>query len=194
MLAAGLAMTLSGCGGLLHSDLPPETTYWLEPSPGDAPHSPAVAALRVEVHGTPGFESDRLLVQGPGPVMRRYANARWADTVPRVVLAFVRADLPARETVTRTMTGSSGTDDTGLLVLEVRAFNARHTGPDTAPSVELELRGYLRCRDADVPLHYREQSSAADNRLHAVVAAFQRNLDTVMGEIAADVASACSDS
>jgi len=127
------AVLLSGCGGMLSSDQPPEHVYWLEPASlrlGEA-STPALPDLIVVVDTIPGLDTDRILVKGPGARMNHYAGARWPDHLPEVLTAIVRLSLESTGRFRRISTASQANDDEWLLDLELREFFAVAIAADT---------------------------------------------------------------
>ena len=188
-----LAVTLSGCGGMLTSDEPPEHVYWLEAATlqlGVAPME-GLPKLSVVVHTIPGLDTDRILVKGPGARMNYYAGARWPDHLPEVVTAIVRLSLESSGRFSRVSNRSPAKSDEWLLELEVREFFAVATTAESAPQVNVHLAGHLNCGFGATAISATAKVLAQDNRLSMIVAAFQSAMNKALISLGGQLETRC---
>ena len=185
LAAAGVC---HGCASLLTSDLPAETVYWLA-APSLERTEPTRASISVHITAAPGLDTDRLLVRGPGPTLRNYAGARWADNIPEVMATLVRTALEDSGQFER-VAASGGTDS--VLELEIRAFFAVIESEQTPPAVEVEIRGYLECAGATLPILIVERTQATQNTLTEIVIGFQRAVNGGVLELVDRSTRGCS--
>jgi len=169
------AAILSGCGGMLTSDQPPEHVYWLEAASlrlGEIA-TEGSPDLIVVVDTVPGLDTDRILVKGPGARLNYYAGARWPDHLPEVLTATVRLSLESSGRFGRVSSGTRITTSDWLLELELREFFAVVSAADTSPEVHVQLVGHLNCGFGDTSVSAKTTALAQENNLSRIVAAFQ---------------------
>jgi len=188
-----LTVTLSGCGGLLTSDEPPEHVYWLEATTlrlGEVP-TESLPKLLVVVHTIPGLDTDRILVKGPGARMNHYAGARWPDHLPEVVTATVRLSLESSGRFSRVSSRSQIKGDEWLLELELREFFAVATTADSPPQVHVQLVGHLKCGFGDAAISATAVVPAKENKLSEIVAAFQSATNKALVSLGEQLETGC---
>lgn len=189
-LAPGAAV-LSGCGGLFESKLSAPQAYVLRlPGGSTAPPSATETAggsLRVQrPEAGPGLNTDRIaLIRSEGR-FDVYAASRWAAPAPDLLESVLVDSLRA--------TGQFSTvlDDAAPFVPEydlrvtMRRFEADYTGGGGPPTVHVVLDCTLgRARDRRLLSSFTAQGSApaAQDRLGAVVAAFENATGSAMSEL-----------
>lgn len=188
-IAGLLALTLSGCITLLPKSKPSQLYRFGVPTAAAAGAPLTVGAISVfRANGAFPREAagDRMLTI-TGEHAAYIADARWV--APAEVL-FDQAVADAFEAqpgrVRLVGRGGPGRADAALR-LDVRNFEARY-GQGSAPAVHVRIRAVLvrgqnrsqaieQIFDADVP--------ADENRVTAIVAAYNQALDKVLGEIVA---------
>lgn len=188
-----LTSALTGCGGLLTTDQPPEHVYWLdavnlqlgEPPTGDLPD------LVVTVQAIPGLDTDRILVRGPGARLNQYAGARWPDHLPEVVTVAVRLSLESSGRFNRVSSSSQISRDEWTLDLELREFFAVITTAGTPPQVHVKLAGHLNCGSGDTVVSTATTAAAEEDRLSEIVAAFQGATDKALVGLGAQLETRC---
>jgi cholesterol transport system auxiliary component len=183
--AGGLALALSGCISLLPSSKPAQL-YRFSLPPAPAPAAPA-DAVRV-FHG-PGFfqresAGDRILTV-TGERAAYVAQARWV--APAEVLfdeAMTNAFEASGGRARLVWRGEPAHSDFALRV-DVRNFETDYSGD--APSVLVRVRAII-ARSDRTPVAERvfeARAPAAENRLSAIVAAYDQALAKVLGEMVA---------
>jgi ABC-type uncharacterized transport system auxiliary subunit len=188
-----LAVTISGCGGMLTSNEPPEHVYWLEAATlqfGEAP-TEGLTELLVAVHTVPGLDTDRILVKGPGARMNHYAGARWPDHLPEVMTATVRLSLESSGRFSRVSSRSQIKGDEWLLELELREFFAVANTADSPPQVHVQLVGHLNCGTGDIAISATATVPAQENKLSKIVAAFQSATNNVLISLGRQLETRC---
>ena len=187
------AVSLSGCGGLLTSDQPPERVYWLEAEGLQlgAASTENLPALIVTVDAVPGLDTDRILVMEPNARLNHYAGARWADHLPEVLTATVRLALESSGRFSRVSSGTRINGSEWLLELELRKFFAVATAPDTPPQVHVQLAGQLNCGVASTAVSAAATTRAQENSLSRIVAAFQDATDEALISLSRQLVSSC---
>lgn len=187
-----LSVLLTGCGSILTSDQPAEQVYWLEPQDLSTRSIGPASASRLSVTLTvvPGLDTDRILVKGPGPVMSHYAGARWPDSLPDVIESLIERSLESTGLFSRV--GSRSTESE--IRLEVREFFAVARGDGSAPTVQVHVEGSVECHAKSGALSARATNIATANRLGAIVVAYQRTFDDVVGELAEQLQRRCDGS
>ncbi len=187
------ASTLSGCGGMLTSDQPPEHVYWLEAASlrlGEA-STDSLPDLIVAVDTVPGLDTDRILVKEPGARLNYYAGARWPDHLPEVLTAMVRLSLESSGRFSRVSSGTQVKGNEWLLELELREFFAVATATDAPPLVHVHLAGYLNCGVVDAAVSATARTSALENDLSRIVAAFQSATNEALIDLGRQLVSVC---
>ena len=187
------AVTLLGCSGMLTSDEPPEHAYWLEAPTLDlgAAATERLPELIVMVDTMPGLDTDRILVKGPGARMNYYAGGRWTDHLPEVVTAMVRLSLESSGRFSRVSNRSQNKSSEWLLELEVREFFAVVTTADSPPQIHVQLAGHLNCGSSDIVVNATAKSPAQENKLSAIVAAFQSATNSALMSLGAQLETSC---
>lgn len=187
------ATTLSGCGGMLTSDQPPEHVYWLEAASlrlGEA-SAESLPDLIVVVDTVPGLDTDRILVKGPGARLNHYAGARWPDHLPEVLTAMVRLSLESSGRFSRVSSGTQIQGDEWLLELELREFFAVAIAADRPPQVHVHLVGHLNCGVGDTAVSATARTPARENSLSKIVAAFQSATNEALISLGRQLVSSC---
>ena len=184
----GLAL-LSGCGSLLGGRESAPVTYVLRPT---------VAAVAVPGAGTkslqvqrvvvaPGYARDEILRTEPDRRLGQYASSRWPDALPSVVerLAVDAARGSGAWSVVHD--AAAPLPATELLRLTVRCFDAEYTVEGRAPTVRVVIDATVSRRlDRTLLSAFTVETSAqaADDRMSAIVAAFDEAAGEAMDRIA----------
>jgi cholesterol transport system auxiliary component len=185
---------LSGCTGLFHSTAQPEQTYYLRAAPAPAAAATAMtASLRLAHPGAdPGFDSSHIMLVQADHRLDFYAASRWAGPVPDVIEAL------AVETLRTSGAWASVQDSTSpfpadyLLQVTVRRFEADYTAA-ALPEVHVLFDCIIGRRDGrEVVATFSASGTAAasENRLSAVVAAFQQASAAALVSLAQQAAQA----
>lgn len=188
---ACLGLALSGCISLFPKSKPAQLYRFGQTATAEAPAtSPArtVSVLRANAFFPREAAGDRILTVTGGKTAY-IADARWV--APAQVLfdeAVLRTFDRAAGHVRLLSRGEPGTP-TYQLRLDVRTFETRYdAGPEGAPTVVIELRGALT-RSQDTSLvdakPFTASVRAGDNRVGAIVEAYDQALADVLGKAAA---------
>jgi ABC-type uncharacterized transport system auxiliary subunit len=179
-----VAVAFSGCGGL-RSDAAPDRIYVLNTA---TPSASAVAVPGVLIVPRPvvqpGLDTDRIALTRNGNELDYYAASRWGAPLPQVLGAFaVRSMAGGFATVAGNERGV-GSGDFELL-LTARHFEAVHEDGG-APVVRVTLECLLV---ATVPRRVlgscdaEAREPAAENRMVAIVQAYERAAQRALTEV-----------
>lgn len=187
LLAAGMLMLLEGCGGL-RSSAEPDRLYVLNvavPATGAQPATRGVLIVpRPAVQ--PGLDTDRIALTRRGNEFDYYAASRWSGTLSQVLGAFAVQSLAGSFATVTSAERGAGPGDFELL-LTVRHFEAEY-GAQAAPVIHVAIdcllvasapRRVLGSCNADV------REPAAENRMAAIVAAFERATQQALEQVRA---------
>lgn len=206
-----MVLLVAGCSGGLHSDAPPGQIYILRAAPSvtdDAAarvsREPAVAALPGPAPGSPtlqlsrpsanpGLATDRIVIVQSDRRLDYYAGSRWAAALPDVVgtLAIDTLRASGNWAAVQDSTGPLASDY--LLHVGIRRFEADYTGAGAAPRIYVTLDCTLTRRaDRELLTSFAAEgvADAAENRLAAVVAAFDKAANAAVAEVVARSAAA----
>jgi cholesterol transport system auxiliary component len=199
LLIGVLAATFTACtGSFFKSNQPPPSTYLLSVTPQPAPGGVAIpldlTVLTPRVRT--GLNTDRIVALYPDGKLDYFAGARWSGPLDEVVQDLALQAFRGRF---RNVGTDTSAFNTGYwLEVEVVDFQAEYAGarPGAGPTVDVHLlarvgnagdRRMLGHFDADA----RQQ--AADNRLSAVVAAYDDAANRALGEIVAQTTQTLQD-
>lgn len=206
--ATSLALLLlGGCtSGLLQSDAEAPDTFRLAiaaaPAATPASPMPAPAGLAIAVarpRAATAIDTDRIAVQSAGNRFEYYAAARWAESAPQMLQQNLVSALAATAQFGGgVMTAPARVPTELLLDVELRRFEAVTAGADAAasgaaPVVHVQVQASLvDSRRATRVASFVSEASvpAAENRLLAVVAAFDSANAQVVNDVAARVQAA----
>jgi cholesterol transport system auxiliary component len=140
-----------------------------------------------------GLESDRVAALYPDRRLDYFADARWSGPLDRVI-DDLAVQTFLRQANLRNVSADSSAFASGYwLEIEVLDFQAEYAAAAEAPTVNVRVVARLGSgRDRRVLARFEASSrqSATDNRLTAIIAAYERAADATLEEIAADVAGA----
>lgn len=193
-LLIGLVL-LAGCSSLFGGRESAPVTYVLRP---------AVTAVAVPGAGTkslqvqrvvvaPGYARDEILRTEPDRRLGQYASSRWPDVLPAVVerLAVDAARGSGAWSVVHD--AAAPLPATELLRLTVRRFDAEYTVAGRAPTVRVVIDATVSRRiDRTLLSAFTVETSAqaADDRMSAIVVAFDEAAGVAMDRIARQAAAA----
>jgi cholesterol transport system auxiliary component len=189
LLGAALAVAVGACTGSFFKSSAPATSTYLLSVKGEAqagavaiPADLTVLMPRVRT----GLDNDRIAALYPDRRLDYYAAARWSGPLDEVVQDLALQAFHGR--FRNVGTDTSAFNGGYWLEIEVVDFQAEYTGsaPDAGPTVHVHLlarvgtggdRRVLGEFEADA------RQSAAQNRLAAVVAAYEAAARQAFGEI-----------
>lgn len=204
-----LALLLTGCAGnLLRSDAKAPDTFRLDfvaaNAAATASATSANAGFAIAVarpRAAAAIDTDRIAVHSAGNRFDYYLDARWAESAPQMLQQNLVGALAATgQFGGGVMTAPARMPTELLLDVELRRFEAVATGPDAAssgaaPVVHVQVQASLldQRRTARVTSFISEAVvPASENRLSAVIAAFDRANAQVVNDIAARVQAAAT--
>jgi cholesterol transport system auxiliary component len=169
---------LTGCvGDILQSKVQEPQTYVLHT--GDAGSAQIAYPLQLSIalpSAAPGLDTTRIAVLRNNNQLDYYFGARWGSTAPQVVQSFLVSLLYNQQGYKGVAAEGARIDADYLLELELRDFQAEYTSENSNPVVRVQLIGALiniKSRKAVATVKGAASVTAHDNKLSAVVAAFQ---------------------
>lgn len=198
---AALPLALSGCtGSLFKSKEPPQAVYLLTVAPASegapasagAPIPVDLTVLRPQVRR--GLDSTLIAALYPDRRLDHFAGAHWSGPLDEVLQDLAVQAFRADARVRNVHTDASAFGTGYWLEMDVADFQAEYSSPEAAgnlgpPTVHVRLvarlgtsgdRHVLGQFEADV------REPAADNRLTAIVDAYNRAASAALGSIVAE--------
>jgi cholesterol transport system auxiliary component len=190
-LAAGVLLVSAGCSGF-HSHEPATQVYTLDPQFTQAPPAAAsTATLQVlRPEAAPGLDTERIALRRSSQRLDYYAASRWPAPAPEFLQSLAIEALRASGKFRSVQADSATFASDLVLQIEIRRFQAEYAG-DGAPVVHVQLVATLgRRKDRAITSSVSADSSvaAAENRMQAVVAAFQSATTAALADLAARLA------
>ena len=203
MLLALLGVTLAACAGsLFKNKAAPPTMYMLSATRktpaadpgGDQPPGDKVAAdvavLRPRVRA--GLDTDRIAALYPDRRMDYFADVRWSGPLDEVLQDLAVQEFHVDLKVSNVSGDASVFASAYWLEIEVMAFQAEYTAAGGPPTVHVHFQARLgNSGDRHVLARFEPdvREAAADNRMGAIVDAYNRAADRALSDIAAGVAA-----
>lgn len=197
-------LALGGCSGLLTSRSASPVTYVLRPviaadvaSSGASVSTAATApssARSVQVQRVavaPGYARDEVLLTQPDRRLDVYAASRWPDALPVVVERLVVDALRQHGAWSVVHDAAAPFAADLLLRVTVRRFDAEYPAAGAPPTVRVVLDATLARRgDRAVLASFTAEASsaAAEDRMSAIVAAFERAAGAALSQVAGTAA------
>jgi ABC-type uncharacterized transport system auxiliary subunit len=188
LLILSASLALCACSGVFESDLAAPQAYVLRLPPAPLPEANAsvgkVVVQRPEA--SPGLESERIALLRSDHRFDFYAASRWAAPAPDVIGSVMIDTLRATGTFSAVLDDSAPFAARYSLRCTMRRFEADYTKARGAPTVFVVLDCTLgRRRDRELLASFTAQGSAiaAEDRLNAVVAAFESATAAAMAEL-----------
>lgn len=186
VLAAGaVALSLAGCISLFPKAKPAQLYRFGVDTP------PAAAAPRKTtiVKGIVDFEraaaSDRILTSD-GDTVAYIADARWVAGAPVLFDEALERAFQNTPSAPLLVGRARGTLDTLVLALDVSTFETRYTG-GASPTVVIEMKADLvrpGTRETVAEKVFRIEKPASDNRVSAIVQAYDAAVSQVLNDLA----------
>jgi ABC-type uncharacterized transport system auxiliary subunit len=189
-------LLLSGCGSLFDSTQPSPQAYVLRlPPPPESegtrgPHG-SVRVQRPEPG--PGLDSERIVLLRSGRRFDFYAATRWAAPAPDLLESVMVDQLRASEMFSAVLDDASPYAPDYDLRCTLTRFESDYNGGGHAPDAKVELDCTLgRHRDRTLLAIFTIEGSAAakEDRLPAVVMAFEEATNGAMGALRHHLAGA----
>jgi cholesterol transport system auxiliary component len=192
-------LSLSGCGGLFESKLDAPQTYVLRLPPtasvNAAGAQPLGSVLVQRPETSPGLNSDLIALLRSDRRFDYFSATRWAAPLPDVAESVIVDALRGTGAFSAVMDDTSPFAPNYNLRVTLRRFEADYTAGDAAPTVHVILDCTLgRHRDRALMGSFTAQGSvrASEDRITAVVAAFEAATATAMAELTRATTSALS--
>ena len=187
---------LSGCGSLLETTIPAPQAYVLRLPARSAAATPAPTGGSVRVQrpeAGPGLESDRIALLRSDQRFDFYAAARWAAPAPDIVASVLVDQLRGSGMFSAVFDDSAPYLPRFNLRCGLSRFESDYTPGGGAPTVQVALDcTFGRSRDRTLLGNFtaRGSAKASDDKLGAVVAAFETATAAAVGELEKNIAEA----
>jgi cholesterol transport system auxiliary component len=202
-MALPLVMVLlTACAGsLFKNKAAPPTMYLLSATPKSSAADPAkttpapldVAVLKLRVRA--GLDTDRIAALYPDRRMDYFAGVRWSGPLDEVLQDLAVQEFHSNPGLRNVSADSSVFASPYWLEIEVADFQAEYAAAGLAPTVHVHLLARVgNSGDRHVLGRFEPDihEAAADNRMTAIVDAYNRAADKAFAEIAAGTAQALS--
>lgn len=187
------ALACGGCGSLLETKLPANTSYVLAPAPassaGVARSDADLSIGRPDL--APGLDTERIAVL-KGRQLDYYRAAQWGGRAAEVVQTLLVDSFEDQQLFRSVTAEQSRVASEYVLDITVRDFQAEYASDNDAPTAHVTILGRLiRVTDRQLVDTFAAtaQSRASDNRLTAVAAAFETAAHKVVLELAQKTAA-----
>ena len=192
------SIALAACAGsLFQSKAPPPAVYLLSVSaaPGGAELPVDLAVLKPRVQT--GLDTDLIAALYPDRRLDYFAGARWSGRLDEMVQDLALQAFRVRANLRNIHAGMAAAGDGYRLEIDVADFQAEYSAnlgaPDmAAPTIHLRLWGRVGGSDRRVLGRFEAdvRQPASENRLAAIIAAYEAAADTAMAKIVGDTAAA----
>src|SRR5690349_20365217 len=184
-----VALAFNGCSGVFESDLAAPQAYVLRlpPSTASAAAGTAGSVLVQRPEAGPGLDSERIALLRSEQRFDFYAASRWAAPAPILMESLMIDAVRGSGSFTAVLDDSAPFAPRFNLRCALRRFEADYTRGGRAPTVFVALDCTLgRHRDRGLLGTFTAQGSAvaSEDRLNAVVAAFEVATTAAMTELA----------
>jgi cholesterol transport system auxiliary component len=188
-------LTVAACGGLFQTKARPPTLYLLSATsqPPAATATPPIAAdlAVLKPRARAGLDTDRIAAVYPDRHLDYYADVRWSGPLDQVVQDLAIQEFHSIGGLRNVSADVSAFSSAYWLELEVTDFQAEYSAADGAPVIHVRLTARLG-NSANRRVLGRFESDirqpASDNRMSAIVDAFNRAADQALAEIVAGAA------
>jgi cholesterol transport system auxiliary component len=199
-LALCLSLALAGCGGLFHSSLQPDQVYILRAAPISAGPATQPVAASVRINrptANPGLDSSQVVLVQSDRRMSFFAMSRWASPPANLVEMLAVEKLRGSGTWQSVADSGSAFPSDYVVLITVRRFEADYTGGGVAPEVHVVLDCIVGKREGrEVIASFLAEASvkASENRMSAVVPAFESATNAALDSLATRTAQAVRES
>jgi cholesterol transport system auxiliary component len=182
-------MLITGCAGGLRSTAPATQSYILRATPAPASGDTVSTGMSLQIARLttdPGLGSDRIVLVESDHRMGFYAASRWAAELPDLVETLAVAMLRATGEWDAVYEFPNAFATDYLLQIAIRRFEADYTaGGNPTVQVTLDCTVVRRSgRDQIANFVVQGSAPATENRLAAVVAAFERAANEALSSMA----------
>lgn len=187
-----LALAATACSPF-KTKADPTETYVLRASP--RPTQPARDGLKSSIRVTrplpsPGLETDHIMLLQTDRRLSHFVASRWAGTVPELVESLTVETLRAAGVWSAVQDSRSSFPSEYYLQINVRRFEADYTETSGAPTVHVRLDcavGRRVDRELIASFTAEETVQASENRVGAVVEAFEKAAEKALATVAESV-------
>jgi ABC-type uncharacterized transport system auxiliary subunit len=189
-MAAGVAgvflgsVGLTGCGSLLQSHSPPATVYLLSATTA-TPGAAVAADLQIrKPRVRSGLDTDQILALYPDRHLDHFAGATWSGPVDEVVMDLALQSFRAGANLRSVVDADGSAAGSYWLAIDVLDFQAEY-GTATVPTVHVRFLARLGDSSGQVLDRFEadERRTATDNRLSAIVEAFDQSAGAALARI-----------
>jgi cholesterol transport system auxiliary component len=185
---AALALALSGCISLLPKSKPSQLYRFGQPAAEASAKSGAVGVFQANGLFPSEAAGDRILTIESGGKAAYVAQSRWIAPASVLWVEAVQSAFDADPGRVRlNVRGQAGRSEY-VLRLDVRSFEARYeNGAGSAPTVVVRVRCVMSKMDMSKVTEqiFEVKTRASDNRVGAIVAAYDKAATDVLGQIVA---------
>lgn len=187
LLMAAAALPLSACGGLI-PQAPPSNLYTLSPKTSFRADLPKVDFQLVveEPYAAGGLDTHRIAIYTTPYEVKYYAEARWAERVPRMVQTLLVESFENTGKIVSVGRQSVGLRSDFNLKSELREFQAElRDGGNGVPEVLVGLNSKLVSQSRAqivASVNFDRRVKAKGNSLPQVIEAFDEALGHVLRE------------
>ena len=182
-----MALALAGCGSLFGGGQPPQL-YRITPVrafPPDLPRRPV--QLLIDPPLAPaGLDTSRIALSRSAVSIEYFADSEWTDRVPLLVQTALLQSFENSKTVNAIERESAGLGADLILKTEIRHFEALYDSSQGAPVVLVATMARLinpAGRDIIAQNTFERREPASENKIPAIVVAFDQALGGVMADI-----------
>jgi cholesterol transport system auxiliary component len=185
----------AGCNGLFHTSSKAEQTYYLRStaSPSGATQPLPVSVRVAAPDADPGLDTTHIVLVQSDHRMGFYAGSRWPSGTPKMVETMAVQTLRASGDWASVQDAGSPFPSDYLLQVTLRRFEADYASGAAAPQVHVVLDAVLGQRDvSDVVASFEVAGTqaASENRMGAVVAAFEQATNSGLAALAQQTVAA----
>jgi len=191
-----MSLAVGGCGSFFESTVPAQQAYVLRlPSrPDQTGATKVVGSVRVQrpVAG-PGLDSDRIVLLRSDRRFDVYAATRWAAAAPDLLASVLVDQLRGASLFSSVLDDTAPYAPRYNLRCGLHRFEADYTGGGRTPTIEVVLDcTFGRYRDRTLLANFTAHGSApaSDDRIGAVVAAFESATGKAIAELERNVGDA----
>jgi ABC-type uncharacterized transport system auxiliary subunit len=192
----GICGCLTGCtGSLFRSKVVPPSTYLLSAPPGtnaassgpaDAPAPLAVDLAVLKPRVRAGLDTDRIAVLYPDRRLDYFSDARWSGPLDDVMQDLTVQAFRNGARLQNVSSDASAFVSGYWLEIEVADFQAEYASAGAPPTINVRLLARLASagdRNILGSFTAAARQTAADNRLTAIVDAYERAVNSALAEI-----------
>jgi ABC-type uncharacterized transport system auxiliary subunit len=185
LLAACIA--LQGCtGSLFQSKAVPPSVYMLSAhaTPGQSTLAVDLAVMRPRLRA--GLDTDRIAVLYPDKRLDYFANARWSGPLDEVVQDLTVQAFAGGARLRNVSADGSAFASGYWLEVQVNDFQAEYAASGGPPTIHVHFTARLgTAGDRKILGSFQATAdqAAADNRLTAIVDAFEHACDAALGQL-----------